>query len=245
MGYLAEFITLFALILLHEAAHVFFAKLCGAKVSELTILPIGVSAAIRSFDFLSTPKKIFILISGPLLNLTLAGAAFIFFRINTSFFVNANLAIFALNILPILPLDGGNLFMAAFNNKLGILPTADILAKLGRFFSIIIITFGIIQVILYPYNISLIILGSYLLRNNKNKSISYQNAFIKILEFPKQKNKTGFMPVKHIVLPENFSTFEALKLFGFNCYTVIYIVSNGDIMKKITEDEVIKLAFDG
>jgi len=243
MGYLAEFIILFCLVLLHELSHICAAKLCGAKVSGLTIMPLGLSAAIKDFDFLSTAKKIFILLAGPFLNLILAGAAFAFFGDAVPFFIGANLGIFIFNMLPILPLDGGNLFMTLFNNKLGILPTADILAALGRFFAALVVALGAVQVVLYPYNISLICLGVYLYRASKDRSISYQNAFIKILTLPYSKKKVGFMPVKHVALSDagsNFDAFDALRLFGFNCYTIIHIVGTEGVLKIITENEIVE-----
>lgn len=243
MGYLAEFLILFCVVLLHEISHICAAKLCGAKVTGLTIMPLGLSASIKDFDFLTTAKKIFILISGPLLNLILAGVAFAFFGEVAPFFVGANLGVFIFNMLPILPLDGGNLFMALFNNKLGILPAADILAVSGRFFAALVVVFGAVQVVLFPYNISLICLGIYLYRASKDRSISYQNAFIKILTLPCSKKKIGFMPVKHVALPDTGSTLNtlnALGLFGFNCYTIISIVGDEGVLRVITENEIIE-----
>ena len=242
MGYLTEFTILFFLILLHEISHVLAAKLCGSEISSLTIMPLGLSATIKDFDFLPTIQKVFILLSGPLLNLILAGAAFTFFGESVPFFIGANLSIFIFNMLPILPLDGGNLFMTLLNNKLGILPTADILASMGRFFAAIVVILGFIQVVLYPYNISLICLGVYLFRASKDRSISYQNAFIKILTLPCSKKKIGFLPVKQIALSNEgsaFDTFNALRLFGFNCYTIIHIVGDKGVLNVITEEEIV------
>jgi len=241
MGLKAEFITLLSLILLHELSHVFAAKLLKAEVLRITILPVGITAEIKNFDFLPTINKVLILIAGPLFNLILACLSLILFSEGTSFFITANFAIFAFNMLPIIPLDGGNIVLAAFNNRFGILPIANSLAMLGKFFSVFIMLFGLVQVILYPFNISLLIIGLYLYQISKNKQISYQNAFFKILEFSKLKNAVIFMPVKAVIAYENFSPFEAVKLFGFNCYTIIYFIDQNGVLQNITEYEIIKL----
>ncbi len=75
-----------------------------------------------------------------------------------------------------MPLDGGNIVLHWAGKKYGILRTASILVKIGRGFGYFLMGIGILQVILYPFNLSLLVIGCYIVYSNKKEylQITYQ-----------------------------------------------------------------------
>jgi len=123
---------LFGGVLLHELAHTQQAQAAGIAVRRITLLPIGGLAELRALP--DNPKIEFtIAIAGPLANLGLAfmfaglvllvggrGASSTYLHLMTLaasptllgllvYLMGANLALFAFNLLPIYPLDGGRI----------------------------------------------------------------------------------------------------------------------------------------
>ncbi|XHR28710.1 MAG: site-2 protease family protein [Chthoniobacteraceae bacterium] len=114
----AEYLALFGIVLLHEFGHALACRQVGGSANEIILWPLGGVA------FVSPPQRpgatLWSIAAGPLVNVVLAiplAAAFFFldgdafpalhnfvFRV---FFINAGLLIF--NILPIYPLDGGQI----------------------------------------------------------------------------------------------------------------------------------------
>jgi Zn-dependent protease len=89
----------------HEAAHLFSAVLLNIKFDKVKITLFGFTfnADLESTVFL---KKLILFMSGPVCNACL----YIGFRnSNYSSFANINLFLACINMIPIVPLDGGNI----------------------------------------------------------------------------------------------------------------------------------------
>ena len=91
--------------LLHELGHVLAILLCKGKILKITILPIG--AQLDALPAKTYFKEAAVCGSGIAFNLLFAGISFPFFGAS-DFFV-CNLLLAALNMLPIIGLDGGDL----------------------------------------------------------------------------------------------------------------------------------------
>lgn len=97
----------------HESAHIFFYYVFKAKIESVRILPYGISASFHSTVRLSYGKEIIALAAGPCFNLLLAAVFFVLSSVGNpqgaDIFFIYNFAYFAVNILPIFPLDGGRI----------------------------------------------------------------------------------------------------------------------------------------
>lgn len=94
----------------HEAAHLFSAVLLNIKFDKVKITLFGFTfnADLENSSFL---KKIVLFVSGPVCNACL----YLGFRnSNYSDFANINLFLACINMIPIVPLDGGNVFKCLF-----------------------------------------------------------------------------------------------------------------------------------
>ncbi len=105
-------------LVLHETGHLAAAYLCGASVSEIEITPLGGVITIENAETLSGVKQFLLACFGPLFSLAgclLSPALFSSAAVSFSFvcfFAKANLLLLLFNLLPVLPLDGGNMLRA-------------------------------------------------------------------------------------------------------------------------------------
>lgn len=95
--------------LLHELGHYITARALGLKLSALTVYPFGADMTLVP-NVRSYRTDIAVHISGPTVNLML-GAAGYMLNFEELFWVY-NLALGAMNLLPVLGLDGGNALFA-------------------------------------------------------------------------------------------------------------------------------------
>jgi Zn-dependent protease len=115
----AIFIGLFSIIVLHEFGHCFAAKYYRYQVDSIMLYMIGGVANIRGIHSLKAEG--FIVLCGPLVNVLLIPVFYLLSSSNYYLqrleFINMSLLIF--NMLPILPLDGGQLLRTVLSAKLG------------------------------------------------------------------------------------------------------------------------------
>lgn len=115
---------------MHEASHLFTAKLLGYNIEKITILPVGINGKIKE-NLCNKADNFIIAIAGPLVNLILALCTC---GLNATYIPLCNIYMLILNLLPIPPLDGSRICSSFFENKL-----YDRLSKLIAY-SVIVLT---------------------------------------------------------------------------------------------------------
>ena len=100
---LKDFSTLYLFIFLHEGAHFLTAKFLHEKPKKIHLLPWGCMLSLTSPPYGIKGAAVFL--AGPLLNLIL------FFL---GFYPKQNLVLALFNLLPVLPLDGGEIVALLF-----------------------------------------------------------------------------------------------------------------------------------
>jgi Zn-dependent protease len=119
MGWnVAEFLALFAIVLLHEFGHALACRSVGGKADRIVLWPLGGVA------YVSPPQRpgavLWSIVAGPLVNVVLLAPTIALDRMPASpelhefFYAVAfiNLLLLVFNILPIYPLDGGKILWA-------------------------------------------------------------------------------------------------------------------------------------
>ncbi len=183
------FIILFLSVLLHELAHILPAILFGLKCENIVISPIGQTASLTGFEETSWIKKIVIIISGPLFNFIVFLAFSFTGNKLLSFIANINLALCIFNLLPVYPLDGGRLLKAVLSRAVGILNANKVVFNISIVSNFILFILGFIQLILFPYNISVLCVAFYLIKINKKERSKLAFEFYKIITGKKADNK--------------------------------------------------------
>ena len=184
---LVSLVALFAGVLVHEIAHTKQALAAGIPVRRITLLPFGGLAELRTLpeDPLIELK---IAAAGPLANLGIAlilsgltliltGAGWIVHPLDILavaltptplgllvYLALANFALFAFNLLPVYPLDGGRIVRSILSLLVSPLTASQITATIGR-----ALTFGMGGIAIFgfpvfgiPANVSLAALAVFL-----------------------------------------------------------------------------------
>ena len=146
----------FGCIVLHELGHAFAASWFNVQTREVLILPIGGIAYIEKGN-LSSSREFIIAFCGPLTNLFIAALIWLFLRnfeaIDTSHITLhdqitnlgisfstrlmwINLFIFAFNLIPVLPMDGGVMLRAILGRFFSVVQTEKIQFVMSILFSI-------------------------------------------------------------------------------------------------------------
>ncbi len=108
-----EIILLWASAALHEMGHILAYRICGIKMECIHILPFGLCAFPENSLRASPKNEVFCAAAGPVTNL-LFTAMLLALPLTAEwnevrYLLYCNGALFAINILPILPLDGGRI----------------------------------------------------------------------------------------------------------------------------------------
>ena len=162
-------VLFFACALLHELGHVVVAYAVGAPTKTIRLTLLGPIGHIPRFEQLSELRQMLVLLAGPAVSLGLCWH----WRAHP-FLGEVNLLLFVFNLLPIRPLDGGELFFIITSRFTGAINANHLLKKSGDLCLVLIFGVGLVQLYLYPLNASLILLSLYL---KKRSHQSYQQTY--------------------------------------------------------------------
>ncbi len=154
-------VALFFCVLLHEYGHSLVAIRLGSEVQDITLLPIGGLARMKSLP--ERPiDEVKVAVAGPLVNVVLAPIFFglaVLFGGNLSLptdiisgvdslgqvFValgTINIALVVFNMIPAFPMDGGRVLRGLLATRLGAVRATEISSTIGQGFAILFILVG-------------------------------------------------------------------------------------------------------
>ncbi len=246
-GAMAEYMLTLGFIAAHEAAHMLFAFISGAKVYSLRILPVGLNAEIDD-TCCSRGQRILIYGAGPLCSLLISGLFFLMLFNNyihspliaLGAIINMYLGVF--NLIPIVPLDGGRLFLELLSSRYGIFKVEKVLRSLSILLSMGILLLGVAAYILKRSNPSLLFIGVYILMSlSKSKE---EAAFMNIKSFIFRKSKIaekGVYPARAIVVIKSMRLREAIKAMDHvDKFHIVHVLDEDfKVVKVLTEQEIL------
>lgn len=112
MGGLAAYAIVFGSLLIHEMGHLAAAKLNGMRVRSITILPYGGEMEIANPSQHSRRARVLLALGGPIATALVLIAATVLTFPGSLDVIRIQLLILLVNLLPILPLDGGQALLA-------------------------------------------------------------------------------------------------------------------------------------
>ncbi len=161
--FLAYFLLLFLCVLLHEFGHALVAKNYGIKTRDIILSPIGGLARLEYIPKIPM-QEFYIAIGGPLVNVVLLILVSICLFIgNISFaldmeyiFLNPslngvlqflfwmNLTLFAFNLIPAFPMDGGRILRSLLSMRWGFDKATRWATAVGKILALIIFVYAIL-----------------------------------------------------------------------------------------------------
>ncbi len=246
-NYLKHFIMIFFSILLHESGHIAVALLTGGRVFFIRILPVGLNASIDE-NACRKWERLLIFSAGPLISMLLFFACTLLktyfspdHKEDIVFLANANLYLAGFNMIPVLPLDGGKLLRELLSDKYGLLLTGRCMRYISYIVTSLFIVFGITQVMLNIYNISLLLIGIHMIFATKYEKTEAALMSVKNVIYRRSRLlRKGIYTARDLVVIKTVRLSEVLKSMDFDRFHIIHVLDDDlKLVRMYTEQEII------
>ncbi|MBS4537169.1 hypothetical protein GOQ27_01770 [Clostridium sp. D2Q-11] len=242
-GYIYEFTILFFILLIHETGHFVTALINKVKIREFNIFPLG---AIIKFEYplgIDPVKEIMISLAGPMCNVVLLFFSYLLVVVFPdseliNLFIEINILLFAINILPILPLDGGRVVRGILYMQGGFKFSIKYTSIIGKFTLTLLFCIGLFFTKDIFEVIVLVLLVFYLLKAAKVER--EMAAFILTQSITRKKTNlenNRMMKAHFLIALENAKLKSILDIILPHRYNIIFIIDReGNFLGRITEE---------
>ena len=251
-----EFILKFLLVLLavtiHESAHVLVGLIFNTRVTKFIITPLGEAAELKGLDRKTPWERTAVIIAGPAINLLIGFLGLKIFNIDRiipesgfglAYFFAANIALGLFNMLPAFPLDGGRLWQLILGNSIGVARANRIICKISRITAILMIMAGLIQIIFFPYNMSLYLVGFFIFRNLPKEQLKLRFDFFSYFN-QNRRVEQRIVPIKFFAVTPCMPVEELIDCLRWDTFSVFKIYfKNGDVAR-ISENDLMSYVRD-
>lgn len=244
-GFFTEYTAVFFSMLLHELGHITAAALCGIRTDTFTISVLGFSAGIQ-ISRCSRKEAVFIYSAGPVLNLLIFSTASILEWVlpgqqeYISLLSMSSLFMGLFNLLPVMPLDGGQLIYELLSGGIGSNKAGRAVRALAWTASAVLTAAGVYQLIITTYNPSLVIIGLYIMIALRTARL--ESALMGIREIIYRRSKLvrrGIYAARHLVAMKDTLIRESLKSMDFDRFHIVYVLDDDlHIIGTFTENEI-------
>ncbi len=238
-GYFNMLLISFISVLIHECAHIIASGFLGVGISRVDIHPFGVCAILKNGYINSSEKEFFIAFCGPLTSLILAFLSLCAKPPLWDFIFSVNMCICIVNLLPILPLDGGRMIKSILTEKMGILRAYNASIKGSKALIFLLIPLSAWVLFVTKFNFSYVLITAFLLGNiySEQKNITLVT-LREILENPRKINSLKRTRVFTVSGSEGARSI--LRRISYDYYITVNITKNGKILAVLSETQIIE-----
>ena len=216
-------------LILHEASHFYIAARQRLPVSEIELTPFGGAMQIALSDGLIGRKGFCLASAGIVMNLICAACALFLLRCFPIQFLNwfllANLSMMAVNLLPVLPLDGGRMLLAFLAPRISRPKAFRLLLNMGRALAGGLMLCSLLMAIKGIFRPSWMLLGCYLLYAASLEEKHGTARYLSALFSRRFKIESGTaVPVQHLCVNTSMPLFLLLPQLQPNAYHIITVV---------------------
>lgn len=246
-GVLVKGLIAFAVVLLHELAHVAAARRFGVYVQDVELLPFGGVSRMGSEVVFDPSKEVGVAFAGPAANLLLTGLVITLNNYGLwdnelgRFFLQSNLMIAAFNLLPALPLDGGRIFRAYLARRVGFKQATYQASWWGQFWGVVIVLCGTAGLVMGISGLDIPVTGIFLFyAATREKSLASFHFIRHLAQKKKELAKAGVLPGEPLVSFETVRMGELIKSFVPQRFHVIMLLDeNWQYRGVVSEVQVI------
>lgn len=179
-GNIAHYSVILVSLFLHEFGHFIAAKLVGAQIERCIIVPYGGEMTLKSEHRLTFKQLTIIALGGPVATILGILIALALPPILREGFLNAQILLLTINLLPIWPLDGGKIICYSLLNSM---PKTIILETYLSLSIGLLTACVLVSLIMLPQSISLTIVSLFLLSKviGEWRTRKYRSAFEKLV----------------------------------------------------------------
>lgn len=240
--YFCNYLTFFCYFLalfIHEISHYLLSKSNNKLTETILIYPYGL--VINVNNIIATKiKKFWIFFIGPLVNILLALICITIWWFVPSLyyylhdFVVVNLMLGFFNLIPIQPLDGGNIFLLFFDNVNTKIKVTKVMKKFSFVFSILFLILFIVS-IFFGVNFSCLCMSFFLFSASISPAITYDDIACQI------ENKV-VRECKIYAVKNGTNLSKLVKYFDSNKYVQFYFLNDKNkVVKIVSQDDISKL----
>ncbi|MCH5212178.1 MAG: site-2 protease family protein [Oscillospiraceae bacterium] len=229
LGNIQQFTLAYAVMTLHECAHLMAAMCIGLKPDTFELSPFGARLTLKNKIVRSLSDEIILYAAGPLMNGLLAIICGYF---GLAWLHRMNTALMIMNLLPIIPLDGGIILKRILSNKIGKIAAERILMAVSAVLSVLFLAAALYGLYIHQINISMFIMSVFLLGNVVTGRELYDIEFITGLSGKKRTNK-----VRLVLIDEDHTVLDAVKAVS-PAYTIIAVTDNNGEYRFLSEKQL-------
>ena len=233
MGNVKIYIITYAIMTFHELAHYCAAKCIGLECESFTLSPFGAHLQLKNKIVNSFAEELILYGVGPAFNAILSIVGII---LKMPILYNINTALFILNVLPVVPLDGGMILLRIISHYTGRRRAKIILSVFSVIIGIIFLSAAVYLMYVGIINISFFIIAVLLIGNILTSKELYDYDFINAVNARKKNtNKTNF-----VIISPDYTISDAIKNITPSYTTIgVELDNNGKIKRFITEKEMV------
>ena len=236
------FLFTYAVMAVHEAAHMAAAVFIGLKTDRIVFYPYGVNLKLKNKFVHSIADEIILYMAGPLVNCILALVSLALYEIyrlpELQVMYAGNIMLFVSNMLPVYPLDGGVILKKILAYFIGNRAAARIMTVISAVITAAMAAAGIYAVYITEFNFSIMLLTAFLFCSIFTQKEKYDVDFVRELMFYKKKRKNR---IKHIIASDRDDYRTIAGSFVPGKYGVVYLENDrGEITGIKSETEIME-----
>lgn len=244
-GFFESFLMVYLITFFHEAGHLICGVFFKINPKIIKVMPFGLSIKFSN-EYLITPKKeAIIAFAGPFVNAVML----LFAPLLKNAFLDkifilyfySNIFMLIINLLPIIPLDGGRILKALLTIKIGPIKAISYSLLVSKTIAIFLFFFGAFVLYVSKFNFSVLLISSFIFYYLIDESKNHKLLLIKVLINYKEKFKNkAIIKVKHLAVCESTMPIKLLKKLSLNYFYIINVLNKDmKIIASMAESELI------